>query len=254
MKRMTFLFFCILSGCIKDQDYNFSNIYNSELNSITFSFSADSLAADGNSTAVINITILAKDSNDSLNSGLLNLNVSTSYGIFLDNSQASINVVPTYKLDSTGSKRILTAQITLQSSVKSDTAKLKFKYLGVEKDTAIYFYKVYPEKIKLTASSLFISPDFKTEDTIFAHQSRMTGIPTLGNPVQVSAFDSGYQRKLGTFRIINNKSNSVGNAYFVYVLGDSALNFTNYFGTVNIIGSAPTNTSPVFDTLKIYSR
>ncbi len=232
-----FLIF-LLAGCIKNKDYIPSTLYTSKVNSLTMTLSVDSLPADGTSKDTINLYFLKNDTRDSINIAQLSLTITTSAGTFVSNGQASVTLSPAYKLDSAKNLN-LTAQIILQSSTKPGAAQLKdHAFSSVEVDTPLNFYRVYPDNIVLNASSLAITPDFKTVDTIYAQLSKKGGMPSQGDSVQLVAFDAGFTNMLGLINPAMNKSNATGLSVFTFVLGDAAINKTNYTGTINLVGTA----------------
>lgn len=245
----------ILNGCIKDKDYEYPNVYNNVLKSLNFDFSQDSLPADGSSKSVITIKVSPDNKVDSINISAIGLTIATSNGTFAENNSQLINVVPSYKLDTLSNTKLLTTNITLVSSTKSGPANLTIKYGGVETSKSINLYYVYPEKIKISASSFLVSPDFNNEDTLLVQLSATTGLPSLGTPLNLHVYDSSYIHPLGIFKSAPNKTNAQGNGSFIFVLGDSAVNNNVvYQGTLHVIGSTAGNAGSLSDTLNIFSR
>jgi hypothetical protein len=243
---------CAMAACVKD--VSSENVYQSEMRSIQILMSPDSIPADGSSQAKIDIHVLPNDQTDSINLAGFNFTVTTSLGTFASNSQTTISLQPSYGLDSTGTKRRYNAEIMLASGTKPGKAMLKIKYSNVEVDTSIDFYTAYPNKIKLTASSLLTAPDFSQEDTIYLQLSSTTGLPSAGAVTTLTAYDTTMTRPLGLFRISNNKSNATGLCYYIFVLGDSTINRSNYLGTVNLVAAAFNGQDSIKNTLQIYSR
>jgi hypothetical protein len=247
-----FLLF-LLAGCIKNKDYTPLVLYDNKVNSLTMTLSVDSLPADGASKDTINLFFLKNDTNDSLNIAQLSLTVTTSAGTFVPNGLATLTLSPTYKLDSARNLN-LTAQVILQSSTKTGPAQLRITYSSVEVDTSLYFYRVYPDNLVLTTSSLATTPDFKTTDTIYAQLSKKGGTPSQGDSIRMVAFDASFTNALGIINPTLTKSNATGLGVFTFVLGDAAINNINYTGTINLIGTAANGASGLKDTIKIYSR
>jgi len=244
----------LIAGCIKNSSYSPVTIYNDKLNDLSISFTLDSLPADGASKDTLNLIFLKGDLKDSINISALNLSVTTSAGTFVNNGMQSLSITPQYKLDTANNLELI-AQVILQSSAKKDSARLKFTYAGVEKDSIITFYAVFPDKISLSASTLQVSPNFKTEDTVYAQLSRKGGgTPTAGAAVTLVAWDDKFTETLGIYRTSNGKSNAMGQCSFIFVLGDSTLNHTNYTGTINLVGATSNSSGPIMDTIQIYSR
>ena len=252
---LTFLLCFVIFGCVKDSQYTFSNTYNLESNSVKISLQSTLLAANGSAKDTITLAVLNTDLVDSVNVSALTFTITTSAGSFLENGLQTISIAPSYKLDSSGTKRILRAQVTLQSSAKVETSNLIIKYLSIQKDTSVNFYRVFPDKLTLSASSLSISPNFQTEDTIFAKLSSSKGTPSAGDNIIIKGYDSLFNKSYGIFRVSNNLSDVFGRAYFIYVLGDSTINVTNYRGKINLVASAADSSiSPLTDTISIYSH
>jgi len=243
----------LLLGCIKDSPYAPYKAYTATVNDLTIGIAQDSLAANGSAKDTITLTFLKGDTQDSVPIASLNLMVTTTAGQFTENMTQSYSPTPQYQLDATGTLQ-LTTQVILQSSGKKDTAHLKITFAGVEVDTSIAFYAVYPSKLSLTSSTLQVSPNFTTEDTIYVQLGSSNGTPTAGAPVSLYAMDALFQDTLGVYRIMNNKSNASGQSFFIFVLGDATINGTLYTGTVNVIGQTSDNGTPVRDTLQLYSR
>jgi hypothetical protein len=244
----------LLAGCIKDSDYTAAHAYQTELKSIKVQISPDSIPADGNTQAKIDILVLPDDTKDSINLAGFNFTVTTTLGTFSSNNQSTITLGPSFKLDSTGTKRQYIAEMMLVSGTKSGKAIIKIKYSNVEVDTTMRFYLSYPDRLRLSASSLSIAPDFKTEDTINVQLSSATGLPSSGSATTLSAYDSTGKKPLGLFRVANNKSNASGLCSFIFVLGDSTINGNNYRGAVNFEAAAFNGTDSVKTNLTIYSR
>ena len=232
MKKRSLYLLCsaAFGSCVKDSSYQYNNVYKDEISSLVISLSRDSIPADGSTLDTITCQILPKDSQDSLNLSSMNLTITTTAGTFTENNSQTYSLTPTYSLDSSGKRRVISVQAILQSSTKVDTAKLSFKFLSIEIDTAISFYRVYTSGMKLSAASLSIQPDFSAEDTIYVQLMRSPGTPTSGSPISLMAYDSTGLNPLGTWRVMNTKSNATGGAYFIFVLGDSTLNGRNYTG------------------------
>ena len=264
-------------GCMKSSDYSASAAYKNKLGDLSMVWTVDSLPADGSSKDTLTLYFLKGDSKDSINIAQLNLTVTTSGGSWVttsqsggssggsggsgssssqsgsSSSQSSISPVPAYKQDSAGNLN-LTTQIVLQSSTKSGIVQLKFTYAGVEVDTSMDFYKVYPDKMTMNAYSLAVTPDFSDLDTIYVQLSKTTGTPSQGNTCQLFAFDSTFKNTLGIVQPPSGKSNATGLCTFTFVLGDSLVNKVNYRGTIHLIGIAANGTGSIKDTLNIYSR
>jgi hypothetical protein len=252
---LALLTFSCLCGCVKDSDYSFTSTYDHEISDVKVTLTSGSLPANGMSMDTVTISILSNDLNDSISITGLNLAITTTAGTFVGSTMPTLSLVPAYTYDSVSKQRVLMARAYLVSPTSLDTAAIKVTYLQAEKDTTVTFYRVYPTKLKLTPSTLWIAPFFDVEDTIYAKISGGPGSPTAGDSIMISAWDTTYKIRLGTFRVANTKSDATGQCYFVYVLGDSVINGVNYYGTVNLTGMAANGTpKEVLDTVTIYSR
>jgi hypothetical protein len=245
----------LLDGCIKDKDYEYPQVYDDVLKSLSFTYIPDSLPADGSSKSVITIKVLPDNKTDSINISAIGLNITTSNGTFAENNAQMINIVPTYKLDTISNTKLLIAIVTLVSSTKVGSANLTIKYGGVETAKSINFYYVYPDKMKLSVSSFLVSPNFTNQDTLFAQLSSMSGLPSQGTPLSLKVFDSSYVHEMGIFKTAPTKTNAQGNGSFIFVLGDSVVNNNvNYQGTLHVIGYTVGSVGHLSDTINIFSR
>ncbi len=242
-------------GCIKDKDYEYRKVYDEVFESLKFTYSADSLSADGGSKCTITIKVLPDNKIDSINLAAIGLNLATSNGTFAENNTAAINVPFTYKLDTPSNTKLLTAIVTLVSSTTVGEAKITIKFGGVESAKLLNFFYVYPNKVKLSVSSFLVRPDFITADTILMQLSSETGLPSKGTPLNMQVFDSLYQRQMGLFKTLPTKTNAAGNGSFIFVLGDSVVNNNvNYEGTLHVVGFTTGVAGRVADTINIFSR
>src|SRR5579872_1366069 len=156
-----------IGSCVKDSDYSFPTIVAKELASIQIKLDT-TRPADGATKDTIVISILPNDLSDSFNISALNMSISTTGGTFLPGNTMTASLLPTYTLDSITHQRFLAASVVLVSPGMMTTAQVSIKYLQAEIDTTVHFVRAYPTKLLLTASTLFISPDFTSEDTIYA--------------------------------------------------------------------------------------
>ena len=232
-------------GCYKESEYG------NPLADNAFTLVADkaTLPADSFSTAKITVD-LPGNAVDSSSKVIFK----TSTGIFVESGTKTLTVTAT---KNAGSTRI--AEALLRSGNKTETATISVELFNLKKTIEVKFTNSFPDKLKLTASSLSIKPlnSGAGEVNIDGFITKMQGFASTGNIVDVTGYDEFFTKKLGSFRIYNNQSNEGGKTNYVFVLGDSVANSAPaaYLGILYLEGKVFKNTSNEYtrDTIKLIS-
>ena len=230
----------LLAGCYREDDYAFRNIDVKALFTITAQ--TQTVLADEFST--IKITVAFPEEVDT---AISKVTFTTTAGSFT-NSMQTVSVTPSFNVDS---NRMI-AVAYLRSAQKKGEAKVTANAAGFSKELIIVFTQSFPDKITLTASRLNIQPanGQKGEVIFIGELFKTTGTTSIGSVVDVHVFDSSYKREIGFFKDYKNLSDSSGNTFFTYVLGDSTANGFYYYGKLHAIA---TTENQLRDTVSFFS-
>lgn len=250
MKKINLLSLSFLSvliySCYKESDYNKpvdEGLYKIAMDKGT-------IPADGFSTVKIVVEIPG-DADEAYSKIVF----TTTAGIFVDGNTKTVTVTAKKLTD----RNIKLAEAVLRSSVKLETADITVELFNLRKNVTVKFINAYPENLELISSSLSIKPlnNSGGEVNLDGFITKVQGFPSVGNIVNLIAFDSVFNNQIGSFRVYNNQSNENGKTNFVFVLGDSIANNAPaaYIGKLYLVAKALKNEQNQFvaDTIKLIS-
>lgn len=243
---LVIIIIAFISGCYKESDYQIGSDKSVNL----FQVSADKSIILADNISTVQLTVVFDNSVD-LTKAITSFN--TTLGTFIESNSTSYTVSPKYNYDS--SKLIST--VNLKSPITVDSAIISIQVAGYTKSISIKFNKSYPEFLILSANTLAVKPKNNQEgEVIFTNKIlKSTGFPSLNSLVDLYVLDSAFHT-IGSFRTYSNKSDSNGNTTYIYVLGDSLANGSNYTGKLYAISTVQTNENPIIfkmDTLILIS-
>ncbi|HMG68770.1 MAG TPA: hypothetical protein VK588_13820 [Chitinophagaceae bacterium] len=247
MKRLSILVLSviILFGCYKESDHKAEKVgqYNSTVNMYVES---PTIPADSFSTSRIIVT-LPYDADSTKSS----IQLRTDLGTFVESNSNAIQLQARQNSDSI--KRIAIA--TLKSGTKTGVAHIQAIIQTQQKNLAVTFSNSYPDYFLFSASNLSVKPSTGSpgEVTFNTKLLKQSGFPSQGNIMSVNVLDTN-NHQLGLYRLKNPYSDVGGNSQFIFVLGDSTVNSTNYTGKMFAIAS--TDKAPgssITDTLILVS-
>jgi hypothetical protein len=225
----------LLLGCYKESYYKIDSDKSKNLFQVFID--KNSLPADSFSTA--QITVIFDNSVDSTKATTV---FTTNIGAFVESNSKTYKTTPTYNYDS--SKIMSTVKI--RSPLAVDSGQIKIQVAGYTKSILVKFNRSFPDLTILSSSTLAIKPKNNQEGEIsFSNRiSRNIGFPSVGTVVDLEVFDSSY-RNIGTFRNYSNKSDGHGTTSYVFVLGDSIANGSNYQGKLYAVSKVQTSDNPL---------
>jgi hypothetical protein len=199
------------------------------------------LPSDGESVSTIKVQIPVN-----AESNLSTVKFKTDLGIFIPEGKNEVDRIAEIVNVNGEDKRFATIKIK-NDNVLLGTANVTAEIVGYKTTQQINFINAYPNKVKLSADQLSIIPSFSNEVKFFTVVSRIKGIPTKDNIIDVEARDS-LKRNIGYFRNYENLSNTDGKNTFTFTLGNSS-----YYGKIIIRAKANDGQKNILDSLIIFS-
>lgn len=227
--RYTLLLVLLLTlGCYIEEDYN----KPLDPKSFTLLPATNTILADGSSTATIVLQIPGESADT-----LSGVTFRTTAGIFVESGSKTYST----KAKKGDDQTLRIASVTLQSSTKVEDAVVSVELFDNLRSETIQFTNATPENLIITPSTFSIKPSNTSsgEVSIEVLTTRSSGKPSIGNEVELKAYNNDFSKEIGSFRVYNNRTDTNGKANFIYVLGDSIANRSaeSYIGIVNIVGS-----------------
>lgn len=229
----------ILAGCYKQDDYDPLALHPNEVID-ELRISKDTLLANNLASATI-IAFLPDGGQEGLD-----VTFTTDKGVFTDGGLNSVTVKT--KAAIVDDEVRIIAEATLRNGLGTGWFDVTAALGGYERSDSIYSANNPPTDIAIVVPALVLQNDSVSEMDFYAQLTAQSGTVSLGHDVVMEARDPA-QNPLGTFRVMENESNSEGRCRYVFTMTP---NWT-YTGPLIFTAthSGPTGTHQASRTIQI---
>ena len=232
----------LLVGCYKEEEYDITK-YNVDDVILKIETDSSSMLADGSSTTMLRV-FLPEDAVEDLSE----VKITLSNGLFVENELNEITTKPSLWTITENSVTTVQnyAEHEIQSSVSVGAIEIEVEVQRLVKTHRVTLNINPITAIKVTPSSLIISPYTFEEVSVVCNAESTSGTPSEGQKINLNALDSLFS-PIGTFRTYQDETDESGQTTSSFTM----LPDTSYKGKVYFIGDAPSSGSK--DTTIIYS-
>lgn len=173
----------------------------------------------------------------------------TSHGLFTQNGKKELTVKSSYRLG--GAELENMAEAELQTGFETGTMIVTVSINGFSTDYPIPVVRKYPSGITVTPSKLGVAPAFDSEIQFDVHLLADIGTVTKGHEIFMKVSNE-VGDEIGTFRAVQNKSDSSGKGHFIYTVAPD----TAFVGPLTVEAGtyiSELETTPLVKSIVIYS-
>lgn len=247
MKTQSILLFLltllVITSCYNDSDFNSENFNSNNLIVAIEPTNIPDLLANNSDRLKIRV-LLVKESEVSTP-----VRFELSDGSFVANSGKSITVLSAREIDENGGS-VNVAETEIKTGFELGMATLIINVANYETSLPININRSFPSEAILGAESLVLSPSFGAELNLEGRLNALSGFVTLGHSLSIRAESPQTGLEVGTFRVADPRTDSLGRADFIYTIAPD----TAFRGNLNfILSTIGQNNQQIKDTLTVFA-